>query len=274
MASTPIFRFMLILCLSLVNVACASLPKDQSVPGGIAVIPLPNNAQNHWKAYYNQKRCLVVSRHHQDYAIVGIPLSTEKGTQKIVAKNNQQTIQIPFQVNPTKYPAQYITLKVSRHPSKKKFNWERFKREKALIAELYKYWRDNDSINTHFILPVKGRISGPFGFQRYFNGEKCAPHGGVDIAAKKGTRIHAPADAVVLNTGKYYLCGKAIFLDHGQNVISVFCHLNKILVTEGQTVKQGQTIGLVGQTGRATGPHLHWGVSLNETHINPLLMVK
>ena len=143
-----------------------------------------------------------------------------------------------------------------------------------MIQSFYEHWSDNDYFNPHFTMPVRGRISGPFGFKRFFNGQQCNQHGGVDIAAKKDTRIRAPADAMVLNTGKYFFCGNAIFLDHGQQVISVFCHLHKPLVTAGQIVRKGQVIGLVGQSGRATGPHLHWGLSLNDTHVNPLLFVK
>lgn len=270
------FRYLPLLLLILLNAACASVPSSHAIPGGISVISLPDQtATHHWKTFYNQQRCPIVTLHNHPYAVVGIPLSTKAGTYYLTAENNDpsQSIRIPFHVYPAQYPAQYITMKVSKRPSKVKFDGERYERERQMIEGFYQHWSDNDDLRLNFKLPVKGRISGPFGFQRFFNGVKASEHSGVDIAAKKGTRIRAPAPAVVLNTGRYYFCGNSIFLDHGQQVISVYCHLNKILVKEGQSVKQGQTIGLVGQSGRATGPHLHWGVSLNNTHINPLYLI-
>ena len=122
--------------------------------------------------------------------------------------------------------------------------------------------------------PVEGRISGVFGSQRILNGKPRSPHKGLDIAAPEGTLIKADADGVIsLVHHDMYLMGKSVMIDHGHGLQSIYIHMNDILVTEGQFVKKGDTVGKVGMTGRATGPHLHWGVSLKGTALDPQLLI-
>ncbi|QUL37221.1 M23 family metallopeptidase [Erythrobacter sp. JK5] len=125
-----------------------------------------------------------------------------------------------------------------------------------------------------FIWPVKGRISGRFGRQRIYAGEPGSYHSGIDIAPGDGEPFVAPADGVVVlaRTG-FSLEGGLIIIDHGMGLNSAFLHASKVAVEEGQTVRQGQYIGNVGATGRATGPHLHWGLKWNDTRLDPLLFV-
>jgi murein DD-endopeptidase MepM/ murein hydrolase activator NlpD len=125
-------------------------------------------------------------------------------------------------------------------------------------------------LNEGFIAPVKGPISGVFGSQRILNGEPRSPHQGVDFAAPLNTPVHCPADGIVrLVARNMFLMGNILMIDHGLGVQSIFMHLNRILVKEGDVVKQGAVIGRVGQTGRATGPHLHWGVSVGTIPVDP-----
>jgi murein DD-endopeptidase MepM/ murein hydrolase activator NlpD len=124
-----------------------------------------------------------------------------------------------------------------------------------------------------FIMPIKGKISSPFGLKRFFNGQSRDPHSGLDIAAPEGKVVVAPADGIVSQTGDYFFNGQTVMIDHGQGIISMMCHLSKIDVVKGQTIKQGDAIGKVGHTGRATGPHLHWGISINNARVNPLLVL-
>lgn len=122
-----------------------------------------------------------------------------------------------------------------------------------------------------FVLPVDGRVSGVFGSQRILNGEPRRPHRGVDIAAPEGTPVVACADGIVaLTDPKMYFTGQTVMVDHGHGLTSVYAHLSAISVEEGDFVRKGEVIGRVGMSGRATGPHLHWGVTVFGTHVDPL----
>ncbi len=122
-----------------------------------------------------------------------------------------------------------------------------------------------------FIMPVKGRISGIFGSQRVLNGEPRSPHSGLDIAAPLGTPAISPADGVIrLVVEDSFLMGNVLMIDHGLGVSSIFIHLDSVVVSEGDLVHQGDVVARVGQTGRATGPHLHWGVSVGSIPVDPM----
>lgn len=127
-----------------------------------------------------------------------------------------------------------------------------------------------------FIWPVEARISGRFGSQRIYRGEPGSYHSGLDLAAPRGTTYVAPADGVVILVADrpYTLEGNLILIDHGMGLNSAFLHSDRTLVREGEVVRQGQPIGVVGATGRATGPHLHWGLKWNDARIDPLNMLR
>ncbi len=126
-----------------------------------------------------------------------------------------------------------------------------------------------------FVWPVRGRISGRFGSQRIYRGEPGSYHSGLDIATgESGTPFVAPADGVVvLAVDNFSLEGQLLIIDHGQGLNSAFLHCSRILVREGERVRQGQHIGNIGASGRATGPHLHWGLTWRGSRLDPLLFV-
>ncbi|WP_245623417.1 M23 family metallopeptidase [Catenovulum maritimum] len=174
---------------------------------------------------------------------------------------------------------EYKTDKVNGVPSKTvsppKSVTERISKENEQI------WlaRNKDS-NLHaflqsFIWPAKGRISGVYGSQRIFNGVPKRPHFGLDIAAKTGTEVYAPADGVirVAHQDMFY-SGGTIILDHGYGISSTFIHLSKLEIEAGQTVKQGDLIGRIGKSGRATGPHLDWRINWFQVRLDPAFWVK
>lgn len=151
----------------------------------------------------------------------------------------------------------------------------RIRAEQARVAAARTRDDPRDDYLQAFIRPVQGRISGRFGNQRVYNGSAGAPHSGMDIAAPKGTPVLAPAAGIVTFADPdLYLTGGTVVLDHGRGVSSNFLHLSRIDVRVGDRVAQGETIGAVGATGRATGPHLHWGMNWFDVRVDPLLVLE
>ena len=148
---------------------------------------------------------------------------------------------------------------------------KRAERESQRLREIYatrtpeKYW------NGAFRFPVAGPRQGTnFGTRRILNGEPRSPHSGLDIRASTGTPVHASQRGRVALAGPLYYAGNTVLLDHGMGIYTFYCHLSKIDVKEGEVVDAGALIGLVGATGRVTGPHLHWALEVNEARVNPL----
>lgn len=152
---------------------------------------------------------------------------------------------------------------------------ERIAREQALIVASRKRDDAREDFAQRFVWPVQGRISGRFGNQRIYDGTPKSPHGGMDIAAPNGTPVKAPAGGIVIFAAKdLYLTGGTVLIDHGAGVSSNFLHLSRVDVKVGDRVEQGQIIAAVGATGRATGPHLHWGMHCNGVRVDPLLVLE
>lgn len=144
------------------------------------------------------------------------------------------------------------------------------RREQKDLGRAVTHYEIGEAWRNGFIVPVEGRISGHFGNQRIFNGVPKNPHTGTDIAAPEGTPVKASGDGVVLLSGKdYFYTGNMVVIDHGYGLQTIYAHLQKAKVKEGEAVKQGDIIGYVGKTGRATGAHLHWGASLNNVRFRP-----
>jgi murein DD-endopeptidase MepM/ murein hydrolase activator NlpD len=150
----------------------------------------------------------------------------------------------------------------------------RIRKEQALITAARNLDSPLTAFTESFAWPSTGRISGVFGSQRILNGVRKNPHYGVDVAVPVGTPVRAPADgAVSLARADLYFTGGTLMLDHGHGLSSIMVHLSKLMVKEGEAVTQGQVIALSGMTGRATGPHLHWGINWFNSKVDPELLV-
>jgi murein DD-endopeptidase MepM/ murein hydrolase activator NlpD len=149
----------------------------------------------------------------------------------------------------------------------------RVNRERIIIDAALNRWSNEQPESLRLPQPVPGVRSSSFGMRRIFNGESRNPHSGMDIAAPTGTPVLTPIAGTVIDTGEFFFNGNTVFVDHGRGLISMYCHLSAINVEPGQHVAAGARLGLVGMTGRATGPHLHWGLSLNRAGVDPELFV-
>jgi murein DD-endopeptidase MepM/ murein hydrolase activator NlpD len=151
---------------------------------------------------------------------------------------------------------------------------ERIRQEAAMVASARARRDARADYAAGFTWPASGRISGVYGSQRILNGEPRRPHYGLDIAAPTGTPVVAPADGVItLAYDDMYFSGGTIVLDHGQGLSSSFLHLSRILVEAGTTVRQGEVIGEIGATGRASGPHLDWRMNWLDRRVDPQLLL-
>ncbi len=252
------------------------LPAHSPVPGGIAVLDLGEALPPQPEVTLAERRVLVIENSGRWTALVGIPLTTRPGRQEVKVRRADSLETLAFQVEPKEYPAQSIRLPKGkeRYVIPPPEDLVRIKRERRRLGEILATWTNRARIDTDFHLPVRGRLGSPFGLRRFFNGEPRHPHSGLDLIAPKGTPIQAPAAGTVIATGDFFFTGNAVFLDHGQGLISAYFHLDRIDVQTGQAVQRGEVLGSVGATGRVTGPHLHMNVYLNRTKVDPELFLR
>lgn len=179
-----------------------------------------------------------------------------------------------FKVARRNYKIQRINGLAKRKVTPNPQDIRRIIADNASISKVRAYNTAKPYFESGFVWPLRGRFSGLFGSLRILNGKPKNPHNGVDIAAPIGTPIRAPADGVVVLVARdMFYTGETLMIDHGYGLTSVYAHMSKIVVNQGQTVSKGDIIGMVGMSGRATGPHLHWGISLFSTHLDPALAV-
>jgi murein DD-endopeptidase MepM/ murein hydrolase activator NlpD len=267
---TRLFCSLLVLLMS-VHVSANSLPTQSAIPGGVVIVPLSVDTMVKPKVMYRDRQVAVVQYERKWVAIVGVPLSAKIGAQTLSILQNGKTSKTLFYIEGKTYPTQHITIKDKRKVNPNKLDMTRIKSESEDINAALSHWTDKSVLPLPFLWPIEGRVSGLYGRRRVFNGQPRRPHSGMDIAAPTGTQVHAPAEGTIREVGNYFFNGKTIFIDHGQGLVTIFCHLDRTDVVSGQTVRQGEVIGTVGMSGRVTGPHLHLGVSLNDTRVEPRL---
>ncbi len=206
--------------------------------------------------------------------ILGFDRDAKTNDQILVQLPDGKTITHPMIIKQQTYKTSRIDGLPGRKVTPKPEDLKRIRGDNTKIGAVRRLNSDVSGFLSGFIWPVKGRLSGVFGSQRILNGKPRRPHNGVDIAAKQGTPVLATASGTVaLVHEDMFFSGKTVMIDHGHGLSSVYIHMNTITVAEGSVVQQGAQIGTVGKTGRATGPHLHWGVSLFKMPLDPKMIV-
>lgn len=259
---------LILLLLAMLPTLSSALPKHAAVPGGVAIVTLENSSTVP-RARWGDRPLAVLQHEGRWVALVGIPLSQEPGPLQIQQDNGKTHT---IDVRPKEYTTQRLTIRDQRKVTPDPEDLVRIEREKKIIEALKLRFSETRP-DPDFTLPAHGPLSSRFGLRRIFNDQPRAPHAGLDLTVPAGAPITAPAAGTVINTGDYFFNGNSVFLDHGQGLISVYMHMSRIDVREGQQVQRGELLGAVGATGRATGPHLHWGVILNGHSVDPELFL-
>jgi murein DD-endopeptidase MepM/ murein hydrolase activator NlpD len=205
-------------------------------------------------------------------AIVGIDMQDPPGVQelRITVQTTDQTDHLIYSVKILKeeYAVQHLKLPKNKVDLDSK-TLKRVRLEQKEMSSAFHHVGTHPLWDGAFLEPTKGKVTGRFGSRRVINGQPKRPHSGEDIAAPQGTLVHAINKGTVVATVDHFFSGKGVIIDHGVGLFSMYFHLSEIDVQPGQSLKKGAALGKVGSTGRATGPHLHWGIRLNGARVNP-----
>jgi len=218
-----------------------------------------------------------VSPVHYRFGLIGIPYRQEPGPAKLILKWTNDTGEhaqtIPFEIIAGKYRTDVLKVDPARvNPSKK--NIKRTRKEARRVVQTYADGSSARLWNGAFQLPMASEITSPFGNRRLFNKQLKSYHNGVDFRAPVGTPVFAANSGIVKIAENLFYSGNVVIVDHGNLIFTIYAHLSKIEVTAGQQIGKGQQLGLTGATGRVSGPHLHWGVKVNGTAVNPIQFIR
>jgi len=272
MKMLPAGTTILVLCAS----TASAEPPHSPRPGGVAVIRL-NVADASGAAApavtFNEKPAMVIQHDDEWLAIVGIPLEQEVGNAFIsISRGTDRDVMREFEVLDHQYREQRLSVN-RKYVDLNQEQLQRVIAERKIIDAALGSWRDDAPDTLALDAPVAGPRSSSFGLRRFFNDQPRSPHKGMDIAATLGTPIVAPAAGIIATTGDFYFNGNTVIIDHGQGFVTLFCHLDKVEVENGQQVLSGMRIGAVGASGRVTGAHLHFATYLSGTAVDPALFL-
>ncbi len=251
-----------------VGVPAAAAPEHSPRPGGIAIIDAGPVSGRQPLVEFDGRPALVYADGERFKAAVGIPLDTPVGAFELRVDGEPQQIEI----RPHAYREQRLTVSQS-YVTPDPAQLERIREERALIDSALNTFARLPLDGISLAPPVHGPRSSSFGLRRFFNDQPRSPHKGMDIAAPEGEPVNAPRDGYVSRVGDFFFNGKTVIVDHGQGLVTMYCHLSEIAVAEDEAVRVGELLGQVGATGRVTGPHLHFGVYLNGTAVDPAILL-
>lgn len=246
------------------------LPQELRVPGGIVLLPLPGYEVRPEVRWGKRRVPVVLGNGGNWVAVVGVPLKLKPGKYSVSINNSEKK---SFRIKNKKYPTRYLKIKNNRLVSPNKKDQNRIAREFPRVMKAYRTWTSNEPSTFQMIMPVPHKSNSSFGKRSVYNGKPKSPHSGMDFASPTGTPVKAVIDGRVVETIDYFYTGRTVMVDHGMGLVTMYCHLSKIDVKKGQEVKAGDIVGKVGATGRVTGPHLHFTVSLGNVRVDPALFL-
>jgi murein DD-endopeptidase MepM/ murein hydrolase activator NlpD len=248
------------------------LPRTAAVPGGVVTLPIEGPATVTPVVSFDGARAMVLRDGERWLAVIGIPLGTAPGRHQAVVRQGDATTRAAFDVAAREYAVQKLTVPPGQVDLSER-DLARVAAERERIRKALKTYSAEPPATLQLLQPAAGPRSSSYGLRRFFNDQPRSPHTGMDIAAPSGSPVRAAAAGTAVDVGDYFFNGNTVILDHGAGFVTMYCHLSKIHVQQGQAVQPGDLIGDVGATGRVTGPHLHFGVTLNGTMVDPALFL-
>ncbi len=273
--STPRIQALRRACLALPLAALWPAARAQAlmsaVPGGVVTLAL-GAAVERPTAELNGVPLMVRGQPSAWQALLGLSLATPPGPLKILMRQDGAEKMLTVTVQPKRYAEQRLKV-AQRQVDLSPQDQARWQRERDHQQQVIATFSPTLPASLGMQVPTVGPQSSSFGLRRVFNGKPRNPHSGMDIAAPVGAAVVAPLPGRVIDTGDYFFNGQTVWLDHGNGLLSMLCHLSRIDVAVGDAVQTGQRVAAVGATGRVTGPHLHWSVCLNRAMVDPALFL-
>jgi murein DD-endopeptidase MepM/ murein hydrolase activator NlpD len=208
--------------------------------------------------------------------LVGIDVESPPGKYILIVRairegHPELSVTHDLRVEPKRFPTRRLNV-ATRFASPPESEVERIRQESERLTAIFqrvtaRRWRDP------FLMPVSDRLTSNFGARSIFNGQPRNPHAGVDFQSQEGTPVRAPGAGEIVLAENLFFTGNTVIVDHGLGLYSLLAHLSRIDVKPGHAIESGATVGLVGATGRVTGPHLHWAVRLNEARVDPIALI-
>ncbi len=273
----PVFLFFILSVPAFSDDNPMSLSSKELDQGEAALIKIIKTGADEPKVKWMDKKVSLLYRPDKKIyeGFIAVDLGQKPGSYdlSLISNSSGKTTRVMIKIHAKDYGVRNLTLpagQVDLSPE----NQARVNKEKAIIDWLWKKAETPVIFKSPFIMPLESEVIGPFGRRSVINGKSRSPHTGVDMRGKRGVPVKAANDGRVVFTGDHFFTGNSVIIDHGAGIFSMYFHLDKINVNNNTIISRGEVLGTVGSTGRSTGPHLHWGVRVNNMRVDPINFVK